>query len=224
MSSSDGACSSSLQLLDCLSEALNPVVLTQQVLEPIERATDDFQSTLALGDTRDGFLTVMGDFVAHLFWEGMFPPVQMSPTHARTKALQLLEDQYEGVFATGYAGAYLDATRAEGPGLGAVLVELASLIAKEQIGRRGASVLAILINPGDWAGQLRLVEQLIVRLGPHLPPHLAGRPAESLVSAYRELLALFLEAEGFLTSTHLLKPASALLRNESRENQGGRRR
>lgn len=94
--------------------------------------------------------------------------------------------------ASGYGGAVLDATRPEGPGLDAVLTELAQIVARREIQRRAAALLVRLVNPADWSTQRMLVEELVSCLGPSLPAHLADRPLDSLVSAYGEFLRLFL--------------------------------
>lgn len=117
-------------------------------------------------------------------------------------ALELLEAHYEGSMASGYGGAVLDATRPEGPGLEAVLTELAQIVARREIGRRAAAVLVRLVDPANWATQRMLVEELVSCLGPSLPAHLADRPLDSLVSAYGELVRLFLQAQGFLGASH----------------------
>ena len=96
----------------------------------------------------------------------------------------------------------LDATRPEGPGLEAVLTELAQIVARREIGRRAAAVLVRLVDPANWATQRMLVEELVSCLGPSLPAHLADRPLDSLVSAYGELVRLFLQAQGFLGASH----------------------
>ena len=79
-----------------------------------------------------------------------------------------------------------------------MLATLAGLVANEEVQRRTTSAMVRLINPADWGIQLRLVEQLTSCLGSSLPRYLVERPTESLVSAYRELIALLLQTESFL--------------------------
>ena len=211
MSSIDRSCSHRSELLGQVAVALNPDALIQKVQGPIELAMGTFETPQACVSNRDEFLDVAASFVRHLYWQGSGTPVRMSTMQARARALQLLEKQYEGVFASGYVGAYLDATRPEGPGLRAVLATLAGLVAKEQVQQRTTSVLVRLISPTDWTTQHRLVEQLMFSLGPSLPRHLAERPTESLVPAYRELVAVFLQSEDFLAaSNHITKTLRAL--------------
>ena len=200
MSSIDRSCSHRSELLGQVAAALNPDALIQKVQGPIELAMNTFEMPQACVSNRDEFLDVAASFVRHLYWQGSGTPVRMSTMQARARALQLLEKQYEGVLASGYAGAYLDATRPEGPGIGAVLATLGGLIAEEQVRQQTSSALVRLVNPADRATQRRLVEQLILCLGPCLPKYLTERPADSLVSAHAELLALFLQSEGFLGS------------------------
>jgi len=201
MSSTDGWRLPGYALLDRVAAALNPDLLAQKVVGQIELAMGSFEVAQACASTQGQFLEIIGDFVRHLYWQGGGTAVRMSATQAQARALQLLEEQYEGVLASGYAGAYLDATRPEGPGLGAVLATLAGLIAKELMRQWTTCGLVRLISPTDWATQRRVVEQLMFSLGPSLPSHLAERPVESLVSAYRELLAVFLQSEGFLMAS-----------------------
>ena len=198
MSSTERPSSSRLELLEHVAAALQADLLAHKVIAPIELAMGTFEMPPACVSNRDEFLEIIGDFVQLLYWQGSGTPLRMSATQARARALQLLEEQYEGVLASGYVGAYLDATRPEGPGLGAVLATLAGLVAKEQVQQRTTSVLVRLISPTDWATQRRVVEQLVSCLGPCLPSHLAERPVASLVSAYRELIELYLRAEGYI--------------------------
>ena len=76
-----------------------------------------------------------------------------------------------------------------------------SRIDLRQIMDTGQALLVCLVNPADWATQRMLVEELVSCLGPSLPAHLADRPLDSLVSAYGQLLRLFLQTQGFLASS-----------------------
>lgn len=185
-------------LVSDLVSALDPDRLTGQVMRPIQSAMETFSCSKAEPLRPDRFLEIVGRFLCHLYRQGRHVPMQLSEPEGKAIALELLETHYEGSMASGYGGAVLDATRPEGLGLDAVLTELAQIVARREIVRRSLAVLVCLVNPADWAAQRMLVQELVSCLGPSLPAHLADRPLDSLVSAYGELLRLFLQTQGFL--------------------------
>ena len=107
MSSNDGRCPPDLNLVTSLLAALNHDQLTLEVAGPIQLAMDTFQCTPMQVANQDEFLEIVGGFVQHLYWHGRLAPLRLSSMQAKSRALHLLEEQYEGVTASGYAGAGL---------------------------------------------------------------------------------------------------------------------
>ena len=187
-------------VLTALLQALDPEALTRTTVEPVQRAA----ATYPMPETEiiegDEFLATAGCFLQHFYWRGRSMPVQLSELEARARALSLLEERYDGGLGEGYAGALLDGTRPEGAGIGSVLWQLAGIVAQEELRHRVTAVLTEKVPADDWWAQRQLVGQILARLRPSLPPHLAERPVDSLVSVWRDLILLVLEIEGFLGS------------------------
>lgn len=185
-------------LLKVLQEALNRDRVQQKTFQPVEAAASTFPYPSSEPSGLAEFTDVVGDFLHHLSWHGRSTKVRLSRHDGKATAVSLLERHYEGVLSAGHAGAFLDASRPEGPGLRAVLQEMAGIVAKEELRHRSGGILVRLVNPLDWHTQKELVEEMLFLLGPDLPPLLAERPVDSLVPAYLELLDLLLQTEGFL--------------------------
>jgi len=191
---------SSAEGLKVLLQALDPGELTRTTVEPVQRAAATFSIPETEIINRDEFLATVGRFLQHLYWRGRSTPVHLSESESRARALSLLEERYDGGLGGGYAGALLDGTRPEGAGIGAVLWQLAGIMAQEELQYRVTAVLAEKVPADDWIAQIRLVRQILAMLKPSLPPHLAERPAASLVSVWVELVMLALGIEDFLGS------------------------
>ena len=184
--------------LDRVVRALDLQGLALEVQGRIHRAAMGFDCDEMAHLTAAAFLELVGEFMRHLFWNGRGIPMRLSLNEGRARAVELLDAHYEGTLAPGYAGAYLDATNTAGPGIAAVLAELERVIIQGEIGHRLTGTLIQLVNPADWAGNRDLVKQLMNRMGALLPDHLTERPTDSLVPCCRELLELYLNAEGFI--------------------------
>ena len=183
--------------LDQILHELDVQRLTLDVEERVHRAALAFEHDALVNLTNNAFLQFVGDFVSHLFWDGRVQPVALSRHEGMARAIQLLDAHYEGKLAPGYAGAYMDATCDEGPGIIDVLTELEVIIAQQEIGYVLAGRLLQLLSPGDWHGQLEVAQQIMKRMEALLPTHLAERPVASLIPAIRELLDMYMSAEGF---------------------------
>jgi len=226
-SSSRGKRPAGADLLSDLLAALDPDLVTGQVMRPIQWAMQTFSCSETERASPDQFLEIAGRFLCHLYRHGRHVAMQLSEREAKAMALELLEAHYEGSLGPVYAGAMLDAIRPAGPGLEAVLTGLAQIVARREIERRAAAVLVRLVNPADWSTQRMLVEELVSCLGPSLPAHLADRSLDSLVSAYGELVRLFLQAQGFLRASQpppKLKRHFRFRRYMGRGNRRGGRR
>jgi len=186
--------------LEGLLQALDPEEMIRSTVEPVQRAAATFPIPETEIIEGDEFLATAGRFVQHLYWRGRSTPVQLSESEARARALSLLESHYDGGLGGGYAGALLDGTRPEGAGIGSVLWQLAGTVAQEELQHRVTALLAVEVPADDWWAQRRLVVDILARLSPSLPPHLAERAVGSLVTVWVELVMLLLEIEGFLGS------------------------
>ena len=199
-SSTEDLGSTTSGVLTALLQALDPEGLTRTTVEPVQRAA----ATYPMPETEiikgDEFLATAGRFLQHLYCQGRSMPVQLSELEARARALSLLEERYDGGLGEGYAGALLDGTRPEGTGIGAVLWQLVGIVAQEELQHLVIAVLAEKVPADDWWAQRQLVRQILARLSPSLPSHLAERPVDSLVSVWRDLMLLVLEIESFLGS------------------------
>ena len=191
---------SSTEGLERLLQVLDPEELTRTTVEPVQRVAATYPIPESEIISRDEFLATVGRFLQHLYWLGRSTPLQLSAAEARARALSLLEGHYDGGLGGGYAGALLDGTRPEGAGIGAVLWQLAAIVAQEELQHRVTAVLAAEVPADDWWAQRQLVVEILTWLKPSLPPHLAERPVASLVSVWVEMLMLALGIEDLLGS------------------------
>jgi len=191
-----------------LLAALDPEQLVREVVGPIQMAVEDFPRPDREPTSHPDFLETAGAFIRHLYWRAKHAPVKLSDREAKAEAVHLLEEHYQGVIGFGYVGALLDATRPEGPGLDAVLAELGEIIATKELLKLTTSTLVRLVNPTDWATKRRLVGEFLELLGPTLPRPLTEQPPDSLVSAYVDLLATYLEVERFVLASSQARATS----------------
>jgi hypothetical protein len=132
----------------------------------------------SIAERLDGFLNgkttpeVFSEFVRRVYTEGLHAPWKVVDPEAA--ALMLLENHYRGLQSEGYYAAILDATGPATGGMTFVLTQLAEIIRTKERQEYVEAVFTRRIDPSDWCLRCEIVEVLLERYRPLLPPELLG--------------------------------------------------
>jgi hypothetical protein len=157
-------------VLDAILADLDEGRICMRIDEPIaavfQSVTEHWEGLLNGKATPE----VFSEFVRRVYTEGLHAPWKAADPEAT--ALMLLENQYRGLQSEGYHAALLDAT---GPAMGGmmfVLTQLAEIIRTKERQEYVEAVFTRRIDPSDWRLRCQIVEVLLERCRPLLPPEL----------------------------------------------------
>ena len=119
-------------------------------------------------------------------------------------AIELLEEYYQGLYATGYTAALMDANDRDNGGMYVVLAGLAEAI--KTIHRRAYihHVFACYAGTNNWLLQQRITEILLKRYEPHLPPSLKKVTPDQITSQIPAMI------QSYTAGTHAFEHMSEL--------------
>lgn len=193
MSSDDAARAG--RVLDAILAELDEQRLQRRIDEPIATVLQHFIDALEGSvDCRDGD-EILIDLVGHVYQEGL--RITWNPANLDAVTVTLLEDHYEGLRSNGYFAALLDATNLEMGGMVMVLTQLAEIIRSRERQEHTEAVFTRLIDPSDWYLRRGIVEVLLRRYHPFLPPMALECAPAQLVE---EIPALILSVVGSSTT------------------------
>ena len=166
--------------------------------EPIDAAATAFLFQEESPVSHRRFHQVIGDFVQHVYRQGIEPRQELSSAQASAEAIAILEEGYLGAQAHGYDAALLDAVNPKHDGIEVVLAQLAEII--KDNARRKYTHWAFVISLGSlaWSDRCRVTELLLDRLQPFLPPQLQCCVAAQLVDEIPALIATHLTCDALL--------------------------
>ena len=183
------------EILERLGTLLDESTLLREIDQPIEAALQQFHVSASQPLSTREFNAAIGDFVKHVYGEGLAVRRALSASQARAEAMMLLDAYYQGAQVRGYAGALVDATQPPPLGLGLILIRLAGIIAAAERQKYTAWVLARTLGPLSWPERCRVVEFLLQCFGRHLPQQLRLCPPEQLADDIPWLVASVLEVQ-----------------------------
>jgi len=158
------------QVLDAILADLDESRIRTQIDEPIEAVFREFTEGMDYNaEPRTGH-EVFSEFVQRVYRDGLRAPWKVADPDATT--LLLLESHYRGLQFEGYSGAIQDAT---GPAIGGMtfaLTQLADIIRTQERQAYADAVFTRRIDPSNWRLRCEIVEVLVERYRPWLPPHL----------------------------------------------------
>ena len=148
---------------------LDESVLQKEINEPITRAVRTFQHQEECPISHRGFHRIIGDFTRHIYESGLKTPWKMSLVGPMATAISLLEDHYQGTYATGYPAARLDAIDPDQQGIDLVLHRLAESIKTIEREQYAHWVFARNLEPVDWELRCMIAWILLDRYQAFLP-------------------------------------------------------
>ena len=191
----EGVCSGE-QVLDAILEDLDESRIRTQIDEPIETVLHEFNDCVERYAESRTAREVFSQFVQCVYRDGLRAPWKVADPNATT--LMLLENHYRGLQSEGYHAAVLDATGPAVGGMTFALTQLAEIIRTRERQEYVDTVFTRRIDPFNWRLQREIVEVLLERYRPWLPPQLLDCATWQLVD---EIPAMVL---------HLLSSGSAM--------------
>jgi hypothetical protein len=179
------------EVLDAILADLDEGRIRKRIDEPIEAVLRGFTERLDGCTEPPAAPAVFSQFVQCTYREGLRAPWKVADPDAMT--LMLLENHYRGLQSEGYFAAVLDVTTSEMGGMALVLAQLTEIIRTKERQEYVQAVFTRRIDPSDWRLRCEIVESLLERYRPLLPPLLLDCAPWQLVD---EIPALVLAIVG----------------------------
>ena len=208
------------KVLDTLLDALSQDRVSAEVDEWIDHAVSSFEFPTKDPESQQAFLDILGRFVAHVYKHGLSLPQALNPSQARAEALRLLEEGYMGQHASGYGAALLDALTTRQAGVSVVLHSLGEILKELERRKYAQWVFTSHVDPLDWHATCRLVEVVLERCQPYLPPGILDCPPAQLVDDYPYLVADHIRTNGLFMAVDS-GPNTAIRRQKQRQSDTG---
>lgn len=176
------------KILEDAFELTHEHFLYRHIDKPIEEAAAEFDFDKKAPVSHQIFVRLIGDFVRHIYENGC--PIQqtMSVAQARAEAMAILEAGYQGSHASGYFAAFLDALNPKLDGYESVLIRIADIIKDMARQKHLKWVYSSRIAALDWQTRCQLVEILIKRWAPLLPPNISQSTPAQLADHLPDLI------------------------------------
>ena len=201
-------CNEPQTIIDEVRALISTDTLYRLIDEPILLAADSFDQDSAGPFTSETFLKVIGEFVGHLYANGLGVARQLTSSQARAEAIAILEEGYEGQDSRGFDAALLDATDPNRSGIEWVLEQITAVIILRHRSQHVRWVFEMRINALDWACKCHLAEFLMAQNLTSLPEALLGcRPAQlaHLLAELITILAATDEKLDLIRSGHITR-------------------
>ena len=157
---------------------------------PIEKAVGSFEFDRDAPVTHQTFTRVTGDFVCHVYEQGLHFWQKMSAKEACAEAVSILEEGYQAPHGQGYYAAFLDASNTNLDGLEYVLAQMAGCIIAVARARYMRWICASRMELADWPTRCLIAEALLKRWEPFLLPNVRECPPAQLAHHLSELITL----------------------------------
>jgi len=146
--------------------------------------------------THHFFIRIIGGFVQHIFENGARLQQIMSVPQAQAEAMAILETGYQGPHDRGYDAAFLDTLNNKLDGHEFILTQIAEILKDSARQKHIQWVYSSRIAPLDWRTRCQVVEILIKRWTPFLPPNIHQSPPAQFADRLPELMELLHFADG----------------------------
>jgi len=174
------------EIIDAIIDRLDERVLKRLIDEPIDKAVQNFEYEYKEQIDHRQIQKLLSDFAARVYKEGLksgFVPEDFLPF-----TISLLDRYYEGNFSNGFTAAVQDAANGKEDDLKIVFHRIAEIIKTTEREKYISGILTASIDISDWHLKCRIVEILIARYKPHLPPALQSCHPSQLVDEIPYLL------------------------------------
>jgi hypothetical protein len=193
MNSTD--CNQPQILVEEVCKLISAGTIYRLIDEPILLATERFDSDLAGPFSCVAFLKVIGEFVGHLYVNGLGAARRLSSSHARAEAVAIMEESYQGPDESGYDAALLDATYPNRPGIEWVLWQITEAIILRHRSQHIKWVFETHINSLSWASKCHVAEFLVTQNVSLLPESLLNCHPAQIAHKLDELIKILVEAD-----------------------------
>jgi hypothetical protein len=157
---------------------------------PIEEAAVEFDFDRNAPATHQAFIGIIGDFVHHIYKNGLCIRQTLSVTQARTEAMAILEERYLGPHASGYYAAFLDTSNSRLDGYEFILSQIAEIIKTLTREKYLKWVYFSHIAPLKWLTRCQIAEILLKQWEPFLPLIIRQCPTVQLADHLPDLINL----------------------------------
>jgi len=179
MTSSELTATANERIERILSE-INESRLKQLFDDPIDRVLEEFHCKWNDPIDHHQFNQIVAEFVEQVYAVAL-KKVLEGPT-AESVAIELLDNHYQGLYATGYTAALMDVNDRDNGGIHVVLAGLAEAI--KMIHRQAyiRRVFSYHMYINNWTLQHKITEILLRRYRPYLPESLKNVHPAQVVS------------------------------------------
>ena len=184
------------RIIEKIFELLDEQYLYQSIDKIIEDAAASFEFDKKAPITHQYFIRIIGDFVKHIFENGVRLQQIMSAPQAQTEAIAILETGYQGPHERGYDAAFMDTLNNKLDGYEFLFTQIAEILKDSARQKHIQWVYASLIDPLDWCTRCQVVEIIINRWTPFLPPNIDQSPSAQFVDKLPELIELLRFTDG----------------------------
>jgi hypothetical protein len=164
--------------------------LYQFIDQRIEEAAVEFKFDRNAPRTHRAFIGIIGDFVHHIYENGLCIPQTLSVMQARAEAMAILEEFYLGAHARGYYAAFLDTSNSKLDGHEFILSQIAEIIKALARERHLKWVYFSRIASLDWLTRCQIAEMLLTQWRPLLPLTIRQCPPDQLADHLADLINL----------------------------------
>ncbi len=180
---------------------LNGAVLRRKIDDPIDRAATTFPHKVFESEIvgNMSLLRAAGEFVMHIYRNGLAFPRVLSHEDAQGEALFLIEQRYQGTDAVGFEGILLEMLQCGRQGWYGFFLVLAEIVKENQRERYVQWVLNTRIRRLDWRASRDLTALVLQRWASVFRDRIFKRPVEQLVPACADLIY------GYVTSNEALR-------------------
>ena len=178
------------RIIEQVLQLIDEEYLYQFIDQRIEKAAVDFEFDTEAPMTHRNFVRIIGDFVYHIYANGLLIRQTLSVSQARAEALAILEERYLGPHARGYYAAFLDVSNSKLDGNEFIIAQIAEILKALARENHLKWVYFSHIAPLDWPTRCRIAEILIKFMRPFLPHNIRHCSPAQLADHLHDLINL----------------------------------
>jgi hypothetical protein len=156
-------------IIEHIFKLIDEEYLCQFIDLRIDKATVNFEFDTEAQMTHRNFIRIIGDFVYHIYANGLLIRQTLSVSQARAEAMAILEEYYLGLHTRGYYAAFLDVSNAKLDGNEFIIAQIAEILKALARENHLKWVYFSHIAPLDWPTRCQIAEILLKRWRPFLP-------------------------------------------------------
>ena len=157
------------EIFKIMQTLLDEKHLAETIDRPIDEAAGSFQYEVEYPVSSKEFHKIVAQFMEAIYENGLGTFAKPDPL---SSALALLEKHYQGVYASGYAAARIEANDTEHGGMDSVLQRFAESIKTLERAKHARAVFVRHLDPDDWEMRCEIAKLLLEYCQPFLPPQM----------------------------------------------------